>query len=617
MRLPLRQAGGSRATRRAAALVAFLGGALAVTACAAGLPKAPPPPTTSRGAAAVPTTRPRRGTSTSAATSTSTSTSTTVAAAATTTTVPQANVSYDPDAVATYAIGPQPSNWNIHAAAAAPSYTALEQVLAQVWPSAFDVGASGVAELDTSLLDSAQEVSTSPQRIVYQINPRAVWSDGTPITYLDFAYNWQAQSAKAVFADTGGKPYTPMDVSGYDDIASVTGSPADPYTVTVVFSKPFAGWRSLFSYLVPAHVGQAVGFDHGFTDPVTDLVSGGPFLISELQEGYSLQLVRNAHYWESPANLASVTYYFTTSTAEMANAVAAGQLDVAALEASPSEFDQMQGTSGMSVQAVASSLYEDLDFNEAAGPFASALLREAVMLAVDRSAMATTVLGGYGLAAKPVENRVLLPGEPGYFPNGSSFDQPAPSTALDLLSSAGYTGTGGALRYPGTGLPVAVNLVVSSADPVAAQLAAVVESSCAAIGLKVTVVTTQSAIGYVAGQQKSLRPPPGWQMAIELRQVPVPPLAIEDQYLPGGTANLDGYSSGSMDALLTELGTAPAAELPSVYDQVDALAWTDFVDLPLVQVPVVIAVNKGLLNLQAGPYYGNVGWDEQDWGFAS
>ncbi|HUB69301.1 MAG TPA: hypothetical protein VL984_02665, partial [Acidimicrobiales bacterium] len=197
MRLPLRQAGGSRATRRAAALVAFLGGALAVTACAAGLPKAPPPPTTSRGAAAVPTTRPRPGTSTSAATSTSTSTSTTVAAAATTTTVPQANVSYDPDAVATYAIGPQPSNWNIHAAAAAPSYTALEQVLAQVWPSAFDVGASGVAELDTSLLDSAQEVSTSPQRIVYQINPRAVWSDGTPITYLDFAYNWQAQSGKA------------------------------------------------------------------------------------------------------------------------------------------------------------------------------------------------------------------------------------------------------------------------------------------------------------------------------------------------------------------------------------------------------------------------------------
>ena len=51
---------------------------------------------------------------------------------------------------------------------------------------------------------------------------------------------------------------------------------------------------------MPAHVSERVGFDSGFTDPVADLVSGGPYLVSELQQGYSLELVRNARYWARP-----------------------------------------------------------------------------------------------------------------------------------------------------------------------------------------------------------------------------------------------------------------------------------------------------------------------------
>ena len=132
--------------------------------------------------------------------------------------------------------------------------------------------------LDTSLLASATEVSTKPQTIVYQINPRAVWSDGTPLTYADFVYNWQAQSGQSRFTDAGGRPYAPADEAGYADIANVTGNPADPYTATVTFSSAYPDWRSLFSYLMPAHVARAIGFGSGFSDPVADLVSAGTTL---------------------------------------------------------------------------------------------------------------------------------------------------------------------------------------------------------------------------------------------------------------------------------------------------------------------------------------------------
>ena len=41
------------------------------------------------------------------------------------------------------------------------------------------------------LLAAAPTLSTSPKQVVtYKINPKAVWSDGTPITSADFKYTW-------------------------------------------------------------------------------------------------------------------------------------------------------------------------------------------------------------------------------------------------------------------------------------------------------------------------------------------------------------------------------------------------------------------------------------------
>jgi len=549
------------------------------------------------------------GTTTSPST---TAPTTTLTATTPATTTPGQNVEYDTNATLSYAVGLQPQNWDIHSASAATWYLTLEQVLAQVWPSAFDAGANGAPMLDASLLSSATEVSSDPQIIVYQINPRAVWSDGTAITYADFAYNWQAQSGKKAFADAARKAFTPLDQAGYDDISSVSGAPSDPYTVTVTFSHPYPDWQSLFSYLMPAHVARAVGFDSGFTDPVADLVSGGPYLVSELQDGYSLELVRNAHYWGSPANLSTITYYFMSGAAETINALSAGEVDVAALQAGPSSFKQLQATSGLSVEAVASNFYEDLDFNEMGSPLSSPVLREAVMMALNRAGMATELLGPYGLATTTVDNRVYLPGEPGYAPDGASYDQAALAAAVELLESKGYTLKGNVLETR-TGSPVQLSLFVEQADPVAQELALLVVSSLAAIGVTVTTTPGGPASADIFDGPTAL--PAGWQMAIELRQVPLYASQVARSYATGGATNLDGYSSAAMNALANAIGSVTPAELPALYDDIDDQAWKDFVDIPLVQVPVVVARSSSLLNIEPGPYFGDIAWDEQDWGF--
>ncbi|HXW81721.1 MAG TPA: hypothetical protein VEJ84_19605, partial [Acidimicrobiales bacterium] len=218
------------------------------------------------------------------------------------------------------------------------------------------------------------------------------------------------------------------------------------------------------------------------------------------------------------------------------------------------------------------------------------------------------------LAATPVENRLYLAGQPGYTDDGASYDRPAPATAIHLLAASGYKLSDGTLYDP-AGLPVDLSLVVEAADPVAQQLAQEVTSSCAAIGVTVRVSQAGPPASDLLGAPTSQSLPAGWQMAIELRQVPAFASQVADRYATGGSANVDGYSSPAMNALLDQIGSASPAGLPAVYDEVDKQAWADYVDLPLVQVPVVVGLNSQLLNVEVGPYFADLAWDEQDWGF--
>lgn len=99
-----------------------------------------------------------------------------------------------------------------------------------------------VAELLHGLVSSATQKSTSPQTIVYKINPKASWNDGTPITAVDFVYYWRTNDGKdcpppPASDSTQTKGCLPESTAGYDRIKSVTGSDAGK-TVTVVLRDP-------------------------------------------------------------------------------------------------------------------------------------------------------------------------------------------------------------------------------------------------------------------------------------------------------------------------------------------------------------------------------------------
>jgi len=209
----------------------------------------------------------------------------------------------------------------------------LQEILDQVWPMTYVTQPNLTLKLNTDLVTSATLTKSNPQTVVYQINPKATWSDGVPINAQDFIYNWQSQSGNPTFKDLGGKAFLAASTSGYSSVKSVTGS-NNGKTVTVVFSKPYSDWKALWGAggtpIIPAHIAQKVGFNNGFQNfgPAVQ-VSGGPYMIQSYSKGQDLVEVRNPHYWGTPGKLSKIVFRFILDDSQIPPAMQNGEVNLA------------------------------------------------------------------------------------------------------------------------------------------------------------------------------------------------------------------------------------------------------------------------------------------------
>jgi peptide/nickel transport system substrate-binding protein len=517
------------------------------------------------------------------------------------------------------------TNWNILARQPSPVAPddAVATIADAVWPSAFAISPTDTATRNDNLLVSATQTSANPQTVVYEINSRAVWSDGTRITGADFVYTWQAQSGRRAFRDKGGQLFTPESTAGYARIASVTTSATDPDRVVVTFKHPYADWPSLFSPILPAQVAKRVGFDHGFSDPVTSLVSAGPFEVESYQPGTGIILVRNPTWWGPAANLASVDITFVSSAAEATDGLQQSELDAAVTGLDPFALARDRATTGLVTTVSASATYDDLVANERDGPLGLRALRLAIFATVGRNPIIAAAAGAGDADAAAVDNRAFLPGQAGYA-NDSSAVTPALSalaaqtsatttgggaTTLVLarraLAAAGFTTRDDRLRYRHR--VVRLTLGVASTTPWAQGETAAVAAACAALHIPLTILRTTSATeaSRVAAGRYSL--------AIVAATVAPFPSALAATYATDGPANVTGYSTPAMDALLARVeATPPGAARTSAVIAADRLAWADGIDLPLVVQPSVLVFQARYLNLAPSP--AGIGWNMASWG---
>jgi peptide/nickel transport system substrate-binding protein len=517
--------------------------------------------------------------------------------------------------------------------------SATRVVLGGVLPSTFTVSQSGMPTANPNLIVQSELINTKPETIVYTLNPKAVWSDGVPITAADFVYAWVQQRANPT-----GLPPTVPSVAGYKDIASVTGS-NHGHTVTVVFKTPFADWQMLFANMLPAHVMEKVGWNPtcSTVDPAID-ISGGPFEISAVSD-QSITLTDNPKWWGTPANAKTIVIRFATSTSQLGQWVRSGAVQVAAPSSlSPSFLTQMASLPGVvsSVTGSASLLQMEM----ASGPETrlSPDMRFAIALSVNRQDLVNKTTTWAAPNTQVADSHVYIQGETGYHPTTTpSTDAPTTSTATSttligaggsvnfpttpvlqqadaLMTASGYERTGGSPWHSDFGVPFTLHVVVDEADPWAAAVAPMLQEQLQEAGFAVSLYPAQSAAtaGSILGNGFA-----------DLALVPRTVTPFLSQSLawyslalgpPGqnGSQDWSGYDNTALtNLLLTASQQLNADTAATDYQQADTDLWDYMVTLPLFDEPSALIWSRKIGGVLQTSRSDSLLWYAQFWAVRS
>jgi peptide/nickel transport system substrate-binding protein len=510
-------------------------------------------------------------------------------------------------------------------------------VLSAVLPSPFFVNGLGVPTANADLIVSSELVSTKPETIVYTLNPKAVWSDGVPITADDFRYAWELQRG-----DPAASSHDITTIAGYRDIASVTGSNGG-HTVTVKFKTTFADWQMLFDNLVPAHVMEKVGWNPNCStvDPAIDL-SGGPFKIGSVS-GRTIRLVQNPKWWGTPANARSITIHLATSTEQLAQWMASGYVQVAQPTTVTQAFlTQMTGLPGAQSDVDTSATLLQLDMASSLDSDLSPDLRAGIALLINRQDLVNQQVSWAVPGIAVADSHVNVQGQQNYKPasTGATTTIPVPtsSTSTTVIGAGGsvnfpvtpvpdqaasFIEASGLVRSPGDpyyhsafGTPFQLHLVYDVSDPWAATVGPAIVAELDAAGLDTTLYAVDSAAQ--AGRVLAAR-------FADLALLPVTFTPYMSQTLSwytmllgpagkNGSQDWTGFSNGQFDQLVEtasqQLNPNTAA---GYYAQADTLLWDEMVSLPLFAEPAALVWSRTIGGVTPTPRSDSLLWFAQLW----
>jgi peptide/nickel transport system substrate-binding protein len=499
----------------------------------------------------------------------------------------------------------------------------LGQMLDQTWPSVFVIQPNLSLALNTNVVTSAAVTNTNPQTVVYQINPKATWSDGTPISAQDFIYNWQAQSGNPAYKDVGGKPFLAASTAGFSSIKSVTSS-NNGKTATVVFAKPFGDWKSLYGAgtpIIPAHIAQKVGFNTGFqTFGPAVQVSGGPYEIQSYAQGQDLIEVRNPHYWGVPGNLSKIVFRFITDDTQIPPAMQNGEVNLTNPTLASTAFKAaVLGIPNTTTTVIPGLEFQHMDFNQANPYLALANVRHAIAYGTNRAEMVQRIVGPLTSKIGPLQNRMFMPIQPQYQDTSGGYGAFNPSMAKTLLSQSNMTmGSDGYFHPkfgPESGKDLSLNISTTSGVPVRAEIEQLFQADMKTIGIKINIQN------YNANTLFGTIGPKSEYDIIQFAWVSSPfASANQSIYCSYTNASLCGsnwnhYANTQVDNLFNQaVSSVNLAQSTTLYNHIDSILWKDMVTLPLFEAAQLYTWSNTYGNIIPNPSLTGVPWNAQVWG---
>ena len=298
----------------------------------------------------------------------------------------------------------------------------------------------GLAEFDadTNVVPHAArswEVLDGGTRYVFYLRDDIHWTDGAPLTAVDFERTWKRNlrpGLEAVYKDilddiVGARDYREGRNS---DPNSVAVRALDPLTLEVRLITPIAYFiylvTHLFTFPLPLKIVEEYGQDWWRPEHI---ISNGPFRLLEFDAEHGL-LERNPDYFgEFPGNLDQFTWKELNNQATTLRAYLDGQADLATALPTHDVPADMPPSDFIHVEILSTTV---LNLIPDSPPLTDRRVRKAIVQAIDREQL-NKVLDSH---LRLIPGGILPPGMAGHSPElglGFNLDQ-----ARKLLAEAGY-----------------------------------------------------------------------------------------------------------------------------------------------------------------------------------
>ncbi len=284
------------------------------------------------------------------------------------------------------------------------------------------------------------ETSADGLTWTFHLRPGLVWSDGVPLTALDFVWSWLRVLSPATAARNAGLLYAIAGAEGFNrgavtDPSHVGLAAPDDTTLVVRLASPVPYLLQLAAYPtwlpVPRHAVERWGAR--WTRP-GHLVSNGAFVLERWRQNDRFELVRNPRYrGAARVRLDRIVAYSVDDLSTSSNLYQSGRIDWNTSGYVPSPFVPHLRDKADFRSAPFQAVYF-YSMNVTRRPFDDVRVRRALNLAVDREAIARDLLKG----TRAPWGRLTPQGYPGYpAPPPLGHD---PARAREALAQAGFPG---------------------------------------------------------------------------------------------------------------------------------------------------------------------------------
>jgi len=388
-----------------------------------------------------------------------------------------------------------------------------------------------------------------PLTLVFDLDHRARWQDGTPVSAHDVVFTWQLANKTAT------------DQSRLEPIAGVDA--LDPWTVRVRFKRPFLEQLYTFAFLMqplPAHLLERVPPDAiGTSDFAKHPIGNGPFRFDHRVPGQLVELRGDTSFYLGRPSIDRVIFRFVTDANTRQNLFLTGETDILD-HVAPASLPQIHDDAAARIVNAPSSDLVYLLFNTRAPNdtsrihpiFSDPRVREALTLALDRPVIARTSYG----EGTPVPDAAQSQSWAWITAGGF---KPAPGNvarAKALLAQAGWRDANGDGVLDKNGLPLHINVMYPASSAPRHTIALQVQQMWRAVGAEAELDRIEGSVirGRVFGGQFDV-----WiNVAV---QDPTPTSLVQSwscqsaHHLP--TTNFAGWCDSTFDRLV---GVASSAK---------------------------------------------------------